>query len=131
MSHMKHSDPDRFDWRRPADYGWVLLGLMYYLFLPIIWIVQLMGSVDTSTSSRRTRSPRRLIRNTVSTTPRRFRMPRTRAQPTPRRTPPEKPIISTTSRWVKSLGRYQSRHYNRNTRRTTVSPRVSDLTPKR
>ena len=123
-------DSDRFDWRRPQDYVWLMLGMVYFIMLPFIWIAQLMGSVDTSTSSRRTRSPRRLIQNTVRTTPRRFRMPRARVIKTPR-IKKIKPTWSVSRRWVKSLGRYQTTYYNRETRRRYTTPKVSEMVPKK
>lgn len=129
-------DPDRFDWRRPQHYVTVLLGLVYYLIVvPIMWLwrlTQWIGSVldnlDVDSSPYR---PRRAYRSRViRSKPYRFRAPKRKAIK-PYKSKPAKPIISTTSRWVKSLGRYQSRHYNRLTGRTTVSPRVSDLVPKK
>ena len=126
-------DSDRFDWRRAQDYGWLLLGLMYYLFLPIIWLMRLtqwIGSVLDTVDSSPNR-PRRAYRSRVfKSKPYQFKAPRRKAIK-PYKSKPAKPIESISRRWVKSLGRYQTRYYNRLTGRTRVEPRVSDLVPKK
>lgn len=132
---MQDSNPDKFDYRRPGDYVLVVLGMIYTLCLPIIWTIRLLqwiGSVlDNMDVDSATYRPRRAYRSSVARSkPYRFRAPK-RTPIRPYKSKPAKPIISTTSRWVKSLGRYQSRHYNRLTGRTTVSPRVRDLEPKK
>ena len=126
-------DPDRFDYRRPQDYVYVLVGMIYFVMLPFIWLwrlIQWIGSVlDTMDSSPN--RPRRAYRSrVVKSKPYRFKAPK-RTPLKPYKSKPSKPIESISRRWVKSLGRYQTRYYNRLTGRTRVEPRVSDLVPKK
>ena len=122
-------DPDRFDWRRPKDYVWLVLGMVYFIMLPFIWIVQLMGNVDTThrTSRRRAHRPPGISKRLKPT---RIKQPKPRVIPPPR-IPKIRPTISVSKRWVKSLGRYQTTHYNRATKRRTTYPKVSEMIPKK
>ena len=136
--HNCMQDPDRFDYRRPQDYVYVLVGMIYTVCLPIIWLMRLtqwigsvLDTVDSSPNRPRRASRSRVIRSKPSKSkPYRFKTPR-RTPTKPYKAKPIKPIESISRRWVKSLGRYQTRYYNRLTGRTRVEPRVSDLVPKK
>ena len=118
-------DSDRFNWRRPQDYVWLMLGMVYFIMLPFVWIAQLMGHVDTTARTSRRRTAHRNTRKTS-----RFKMPKPRVIKTPK-FKTVKPTISVSRRWVKSLGRYQTTYYNRETRRRTTYPKVSEMVPKK
>ena len=118
-------DSDRFNWRRPQDYGWLMLGIVYFMLLPFVWILQAMAHVDTTARTSRRRTAHRNTRKTS-----RFKMPKPRVIKTPK-FKTVKPTISVSRRWVKSLGRYQTTYYNRETRRRTTYPKVSEMVPKK
>ena len=116
------NDLDRFNPRRWQDYGWVLLGVCYYLMMPLIWLAGVLGS-----GTPHHRGHRRTVR--VKSAPS-FRMPKPRRIQPPRARR-VRPLITTSKRWVKSLGRYQTTYYNRETRRRYTTPKVSEMIPKK
>lgn len=113
------NDLDRFNPRRWQDYGWVLLGVCYYLMVPLIWLAGVLGS-----GAPHHRGHRRTVR--VKSAPS-FRMPKPRRIQPPRARR-VRPLITTSKRWIKSVGRYQTRYHNTATGRSTYSFRVKDLT---
>lgn len=114
---MPHTD--RFNPRSWQHHVWTCLGLMHYLIQPLIWLAGVWGHATPRRRGRRT--------TMVSRTAGSRRMPKARAIQPPR-TRRIRPQITTSKRWINSVGRYQTRHHNTRTGLSTYSFRVRDLT---
>ena len=115
---------DRFNPRSFTDWCLVAMGVIHMMLIPVGWIIGWLQQQDyTPITSRRTAGIR-------THRIRRPRTPRKRTITTPRMKTP-KPTITTSRRWVKSLGRYQVTHYNRETGQRHTTPKVSEMIPKK
>ena len=115
---------DKFNPRSFTDWCLVAMGIIHMMLIPVGWIIGWLQQQDYTPIA-----PRRTARIRTHKI-RRPRTPRKRTITTPRMKTP-KPTITRSRRWVKSLGRYQVTHYNRETGQRHTTPKVSELYPKK
>ncbi len=118
---MKHN---RFNPRSFTDWCLVAMGIIHMMLIPVGWIIHWLRQQDYTPITRRRTARIRTHRIQRPRTPRRRTISTPRIKTT-------KPTITRSRRWVKSLGRYQVTHYNRETGQRHTTPRVSELYPKK